>query len=122
MLAFLVPGEWGAEDFLQLSTSPPNVRISFRRSADGVQCHGDVSVVFNQFSLVSGKAQEVSDIFAVFRLGPIHDCTGFMFLGVDAVLVDVKSTEVDFLTGPGAFHMFSFKTVFRQQVQHFADM
>ena len=113
MLAFLVPGEWGAEDLLRLSTSPPNVPFSFRRSADGVQRHGDVSVVFNEFSIVTGEAQEASDVFTIFRLGPIHDRTGFMFLSVDAVLVDVKPTEVDFLMSLGAFRTFSFKTVFR---------
>jgi hypothetical protein len=78
--------------------------------------------MFNEFSIVTGEAQETSDVLTVFRMGSIHDCTGFMFLGMDAVLVNVKSTEVDFGTGPGAFSMFNLETVFLQQVQHFSDM
>jgi hypothetical protein len=91
-------------------------------SADGVQRYGDVSVVFNELFIVTGDVQEGSEVFTVVRLRPILDRTGFMFLDVDAILVNFKSTEVDLLKGPGTFWTVSFKTMFRQQVQHFSDM
>jgi hypothetical protein len=81
-----------------------------------------VNVVFNEFSIVTGEALEASEVFIVFRLWPFHDNRGCMILGVDAVLVDVTSTEVDCLTSSGAVGMFSFKAVFPQPVQHFLDM
>jgi hypothetical protein len=36
-----------------------------------------------------------------------------MFLGVDAILVNVKGAKIDFLTSAGTFCTFGFEVVFR---------
>jgi len=45
-----------------------------------------------------------------------------MLLGVDAIIVNVKATKINFLTSPGAFCTFVLETMFRQQSEHFSDM
>jgi len=45
-----------------------------------------------------------------------------MFLGVDAVLVNVKASKIEFLTSPGTFCTFHFETIFRQYGKCFMDM
>lgn len=100
MLEFLVEGEWSVKHLHRLSQSLSNVLISFWRPVDGVQQYDNLSVVFNEFSTVTGELQEASDIITVFRLGPIHDHKGLMFLGVDDVLRNVRSPEIDCMIGP----------------------
>jgi hypothetical protein len=36
-----------------------------------------------------------------------------MFLGMDAVLVNVKAAKINFLTSPGTFSTFGFEAMFR---------
>jgi len=122
MLAFSIPGEWSALDLPWLSTSPPNVCFSLRRGASGVRRHCNVSVVFNEFSIVTGETQEASDVLTILRLRPICYRTCLVFLSVDAVPVNIKATKIDFLTSPGTFCMFGFETMFRQWGKHFMDM
>jgi len=122
MLALSIPSEWNLPDSPRFSTSPPHVPFSFRRSANRVQRHRNVSVVFNEFSIVTGEAQEASDVLTVLRLRPIHHGTSLMLLGVDAVRVNVKAAKINFLTSPGAFCMFGLWTMFCQQSKHFPDM
>ena len=113
MLAISIPGEWSALD-PRLSTSPPNILISHGRGANGVQWHSNVSIVFNELSIVTGETQTASDILTIFRLRPIHYLMCGMFVGVDAVLLDVKAATIDILTCPGTFYMLGFQTMFRQ--------
>jgi len=81
-----------------------------------------VSIVFNEFSIVTAEAQEASDVLTVLRLRPIHYCTSLMLLGVDAVQVNVKAAKIIFLTSPGTFCTFGLETMFWQQSKHFSDM
>jgi len=113
MLAFSIPGEWSALNLPRLSTSPPNVPFSFGRCANGVQRHCNVSVVFNEYSVVAGETQEASDVLTIFRLRPIHYRTCLLFLGMDAVLVNVKAAKIDFLTSPGTLCTFGLEAMFR---------
>jgi hypothetical protein len=113
MLAFSIPGKWSALDTPWLFMLPPNVPFSFRRGANGVQWHCNVSIVFNDFSVVAGETQEASDVLTIFRLRPIYNRMCLMFLGMDAVLVNVKAAKIDFLTSPGTFSMFGFEAMFR---------
>jgi len=57
-----------------------------------------VSVVFNEFSIGTGEAQEASDVLTVLRLRPINYRMSLMLLGMDAVLVNVKAAKINFLT------------------------
>jgi len=45
-----------------------------------------------------------------------------MLLGVDAILFNVKATQIDFLTSPGAFCTFGLQTMLCPQRKHFSDM
>ena len=112
MLAFSVPSKRSALDPPRLSTSPSDITISFRRDANSVQRHCNVSVVFKELSIVSSEAQEASDVFIVFWLRPIHYRMSLMLLGVDALLVNNKAAKIDFLTSPGAFCSFGLETMF----------
>jgi len=69
--------------------------------------------VFDEFSLVAGDTLEPSDVLAIFRLRPIHYRTCLMFLGVDAVLFNVKAAKIDFLTSSCTFCTFGFEAMFR---------
>jgi len=106
MLAFSIPGKWCVPDSAWFPISQPYVPFSFGRSANRAQWHRNVSLEFNGLSIVTGEAQEDSDILTVLRLRPIHYRTSRILLGVDAVLVNVKVTKIDFLISPGAFCMF----------------
>lgn len=44
-----------------------------------------------------------------------------MFLGLDAVHVNIKATKVDFPTSPGAFRTFGLDTIFCQVGKDFTD-
>jgi hypothetical protein len=72
-----------------------------------------VSIVFTEFSTVAGETQEASDVLTIFRLRPMHYCMCLMFLGVDAILVNVKAAKIDFLTSPGTLSTFGFEAMFR---------
>jgi len=114
MLAFSAPCKWSAHDPPELSTLPPNVRFCFRPSANSIQWHCNVSVVLNEFSIVTSESQEASDVLTVFRLRPIHYHTSLMFLGVDVVLINAKAAKINFLTSPGAFCLFGLETMLCQ--------
>ena len=81
-----------------------------------------MSVVFNEFSIVTGEAQEASEVLTVLRLRPIHYRTSLMLLGMDAILVNVKAAKINFLTSSGVFCTFGLETMFCQQSNHFSDM
>lgn len=106
MLGFSVPGESSAPDLPLLSMSLPNIFFSLPRATDGIQWHCNVYIVFNEFCILTVEPQEASDIFTIFGLRPMHFCNGLMFLGVDAIIVNVKGTKIDFLTSPGTFRTF----------------
>ena len=103
MQALSIPGEWRVPDSPWFSVSPPHLPLSLRRSANHVQWHRNVSIVFNEISIVTGEAQEASDILDVLRLRPNHYRTRLMLLGVDAILVNVKDAIINSLMSPGAF-------------------
>jgi hypothetical protein len=81
--------------------------------ANGVQRHCKVSKMFNEFSVVAGETQEASDVLNIFRLRQIDYRTCLMFLGVDAMNVNVKASKIDFLTITGTFCTFGFEAMFR---------
>lgn len=114
MLAFSVPTQGSAHDLPHTSRLLPNILLSLLRGANCVQQHCNVSIVFNEFCIVTGEAQNASDVLSVFRLRPLHYLTHLMALGVDAVIVNVNAATIDFLTSPGAFCLFRFETWFCQ--------
>ena len=70
--------------------------------------------VFNNFSIVTSETQEASDVLTIVRLRPIDYRMCLMFLGVDAVLLNLKATKIDVLTNPGTVCTFGFETTFCQ--------
>lgn len=122
MLAFSVPGAWGVYDLPPLSTSLPNTACSIQECTNRVQQDCNLSIVFNEFSVLTGEAQNASNIHAVIRLQPIPDCMGLIFLCVDAILVTAKEEKVDFLTGQGTFCTFGHETMFHQFGKYISDM
>ena len=122
MLAFSVPGEWSVHYSPKVSTSPPTVPFLIRRVANGIMGQPNVNIVFNTLSMVTSDAQEASDVLNVVRLRPMEHHTGLIFLSVEAVLVKVKATKVDFLTCQGTFGTFGLETMFCHEGKHISDM
>jgi hypothetical protein len=89
---------------------------------DGVQWYDNIHVVLTEIPLVGTEAQKASDLVTDHRLGPIHDSTGFMFRGVDAILVNIIYTKVDFLIDPNAFYTCFIESVLHQQGHYISDM
>ena len=98
MLALSIPSEWSVPESPRFSMSPPQVPCSFQRCANRAQRHRNVSIVFNEFSIRTGQAQEASDVLTILRLRPINHRMSLMLLGMDAVLVNVKAAKINFLT------------------------
>ena len=109
-------------DLPPLSTSPANVPFAFRRVTNGVQRHCNVSVVFAEFTVLAGETQEATDILTIFRLRPILDHMYHIFLGMDAVLVNVKDAKINFLTSPGTFRTFGFEAMLCEYCKRFTVM
>jgi hypothetical protein len=57
----------------------------------------------NESYILTGEAQESSDMGTVFRVNTIHYRIGLMFLGDNVSLVNGKAFIVNYLTCPGAF-------------------
>jgi hypothetical protein len=68
--------------------------------------------VFNAFSIVTVEALEVSDVFTVLTLRPIHYHTSLMLLGVSAIPVNVQAAKINFLTNRGTFSTFGLEIMF----------
>jgi hypothetical protein len=92
MLVFLIHCECTASDLLHTFPSLPNVTCTFQKGGNNVQQDDNVRIVCNEFPIITGEAQQTIGALTVFRLRPIHNCMGCMFLGVDAILANVKAT------------------------------
>jgi hypothetical protein len=78
--------------------------------------------VLNEVSIITGQAQEVSDVLTVLRLRPIHYHTTLMLLGVDAVIVNVKAAKINILTRLATFCTLALGTRLGMQSKHFSAM
>jgi hypothetical protein len=112
MLALSITGEWSVLDIPWFAKSLQNVPISFRRCANRVQRYCKVSILANEFSVVAAESQEASDVLTILRLRPIKYRTWLLFLGVDAAIVKVRATKIEFLTSQGTFCTFGFEAMF----------
>jgi len=61
-----------------------------------VQWHANRSEMSDKLPLEADKFQETLDILLVFGLMTIQDYMGCIFLGMEAILVNFKGTEVYF--------------------------
>jgi hypothetical protein len=118
---FNIVVEWSVAYHPQLSMSSPNISIFHARGANGIQRHCNVSLVFNELCIVTSQTQEASDILTIFRLRPIRYSTSHGFLGVHAVLLNIKGTKIDMLKRPGTFCTFGLDIRFFQEVKYFTD-
>jgi len=122
MLPLCIPGARRAADLPQLTTSPPNIPDTIRRRAHSVQWHRSVCIVSNEISMVPWEPQEASDVLTIVRFRPIDYYTGYMLLGVNAIILNISATKLFILTIPHKCCMFSHETVFLQQCRHISEI
>jgi len=87
-----------------------------------VKQHCNVRVVTNESLIVTGEAQEASNILTLVSLWPINNCMCLMFLSVEAVHVNVNAAEVDFRTCRGTVCTSGCAMNFLWQCNPFSDM
>jgi len=109
MLAFFVPSIWSEHDSHWVSTLLPIIPCYVWWGANRVQRLCNVSILFNEFSLVTSEAQEASEVLTTFRLRGIHYHTGLMVPGADTGPVNRNAAKIDFLISLGTFCSLSFR-------------
>ena len=65
-----------------------------------------MSVMANEFPVVSGQAEEPSYFLIRCRTWPLHDCFDLGRLGMQTRAVDVETTKIDLPSGPLALIFF----------------